>query len=261
MRPMLLLLPALLLGASTLEAQKSDTFDWKGKLASGKLLSIRGVNGDIRVTAAKGGEAVVRATKKARKGDVNAVQVKMEEDAEGVTICAIYDRDPGVTCSSKNNRKNHDHDDDDDDDVTVDFTVEVPAGVRFEGSTVNGGVEATGLTSEADVTTVNGDVELATSGYGSATTVNGSVRLRIGQNNWTGQLAAKTVNGSVTVEMPTPTDLEVTAGTLNGSVSSDFPIVMQGKMSPQKLRGTIGKGGRQLRMESVNGDINLRKVS
>jgi DUF4097 and DUF4098 domain-containing protein YvlB len=87
------------------------------------------------------------------------------------------------------------------------------------------------------------------------------VRLRIGSASWNGQLDARTVNGSVTVEMPAPTDLEVEAATLNGSISSDFPLTLQGKMSPQKLRGTIGKGGRQLHLETVNGDVSLRKAS
>jgi DUF4097 and DUF4098 domain-containing protein YvlB len=257
---MLLLVPALLLGATALEAQKKDeTFDWTGRLAAGRTLAVRGINGDLRVSAAKGGEAVVHAAKHARKGDVTKVQVKVEEGADGVTICAIYDSDPSLTCSSKN--KSHRHDDyDDGDDVTVDFTVEVPAGVRFEGSTVNGGIQAAGLAADADVTTVNGSIDLATTGVASASTVNGSVKLRLGKAAWNGSLDARTVNGSVVVEMPAPTDLDVTAGTLNGSVSSDFPLTLQGKMSPQKLRGTIGKGGPRLRLESVNGDVSLRRV-
>jgi DUF4097 and DUF4098 domain-containing protein YvlB len=259
MRPFLFLVPALLLGATALDAQKKDdAFDWKGRIAAGKTLAIRGVNGDIRVTAASGSDAVVHAAKHARKGDVTKVQVKVEEDADGVTICAIYSDDTARTCSSKSSGRKGDWDDDD--DVAVDFTVQVPAGVRFEGNTVNGGIEASGITADADVSTVNGDVALATTGVGSATTVNGSVKLRLGKTNWTGSLDAKTVNGSVVVEMPAPSDLDVTAGTLNGTVSSDFPLTLQGKMSPQKMRGTIGKGGPKLRLESVNGDVSLRRA-
>jgi DUF4097 and DUF4098 domain-containing protein YvlB len=260
MRPFLFLLPALLLGASTAEAQKSDTFDWKGRLATGKTLEIRGINGDIRVIPAKGDEAIVRATKSANKSDVSSVQIKVEEHADGVTICAIYPNSNGDSCKdSGKQKKNHSHDDDDN-DVVVDFAVQVPANVRFEGGTVNGGIDAQGLKGDANVSTVNGAVVLSTTGVGSATTVNGSVRLRIGSASWDGRLDARTVNGSVTVEMPEPGDLEVEAATLNGSVSSDFPITLQGKMSPQRFRGTIGKGGRQLKLETVNGDVSLRRA-
>jgi hypothetical protein len=263
MRPFLFLVPAMLLGASALEAQKSDdSFAWKGRLAAGKTLEIRGINGDIRVTAAKGDEAVVRATKRAKKGDVSSVRVKVEEHADGVTICAIYPGGSGDDCASGNKgRKGRSDDDDRGDDVVVDFTVEVPAKVRFEGGTVNGEIDAQGLRADADVSTVNGAIVLATTGVGSASTVNGSVSLRIGSAAWDGRLEARTVNGSVTVEMPQPTDLDVEAGTLNGSISSDFPLTLQGKMSPQRIKGTIGKGGRQLRLETVNGDVQLRRAA
>jgi len=262
MRPFLFLVPAMLLGPSALEAQKSDdSFDWNGRLAAGKTLEIRGINGDIRVTAARGDEAVVHATKRAKKGDVSSVKIKVEEHAEGVTICAIYPGGSGDDCASGNKGRKGRSDDDRGDDVVVDFTVEVPAKVRFEGGTVNGGIDAQGLRADADVSTVNGAIVLATTGVGSATTVNGSVRLRIGSAAWDGRLEARTVNGGVTVEMPQPTDLDVEASTLNGSISSDFPLTLQGKMSPQRIKGTIGKGGRQLRLETVNGDVQLRRAA
>lgn len=262
MRPFLFLVPAMLLGASALEAQKSDdSFEWKGRLAAGKTLEIRGINGDIRVTAARGDEAVVQATKRAKKGDVSSVKIKVEEHADGVTICAIYPGGSGDDCASGNKGRKGRSDDDRGDDVVVDFTVEVPAQVRFEGGTVNGGIDAQGLRADAEVSTVNGAIVLATTGVGSATTVNGSVRLSIGSAAWDGRLEARTVNGSVTVEMPQPTDLDVEASTLNGSISSDFPLTLQGKMSPQRIKGTIGKGGRQLRLETVNGDVQLRRAA
>lgn len=262
MRPFLFLVPAMLLGASALEAQKSDdSFEWKGRLAAGKTLEIRGINGDIRVTAARGDEAVVQATKRAKKGDVSSVKIKVEEHADGVTICAIYPGGSGDDCASGNKGRKGRSDDDRGDDVVVDFTIEVPATVRFEGGTVNGGIDAQGLRADAEVSTVNGAIVLATTGVGSATTVNGSVRLSIGSAAWDGRLEARTVNGSVTVEMPQPTDLDVEASTLNGSISSDFPLTLQGKMSPQRIKGTIGKGGRQLRLETVNGDVQLRRAA
>ena len=43
-----------------------------------------------------------------------------------------------------------------DNDVNVEFRVKVPAGVRFVGRTVNGGIEASGITADAEAHTVNG---------------------------------------------------------------------------------------------------------
>ena len=126
---------------------------------------------------------------------------------------------------------------------------------------MNGSVAAGGLVADAEVTSVNGDVSLATRGTGSAEPVNGDVRLTLGTSTWTGDLEAKTINGSVTVEMPTPANLDVRANTLNGDISSDFPMTIQGKMSPRSMRGTIGNGGPRLELSTVNGPIELKKAN
>jgi DUF4097 and DUF4098 domain-containing protein YvlB len=47
---------------------------------------------------------------------------------------------------------------------------------------------------------------------------------------------------------------------VNGEITSDFPITVQGRVSPRELKGTIGKGGRKLELETVNGDITLKKA-
>ena len=161
-----------------------------------------------------------------------------------------------------NGRSHDDNEHSDRNDVDVDFTVNVPAGVKFEGQTVNGSVNATGLVADAEVTSVNGNVSLATRGTGSAETVNGDVSCSAwALPRWTGDLEAKTVNGSVTVEMPTPANLDVRANTLNGDISSDFPMTLQGKMSPRSMRGTIGNGGPRLELSTVNGAIELKKAN
>jgi hypothetical protein len=257
-----LLAAAAALVAGPLSAQKvDDSFAWTGPIAAGRTLEVRGVNGNLEVRLATGDGAAVRARKTAKRSDLASVEIRVEQHAGGVTICAVYPNSHGSGCTAGHKEQDGDRDHEhDQNDVQVDFVVDVPAGVKFEGGTVNGTVVARGLRSDAEVATVNGAVELETTGTGSATTVNGGVRLRIGKASWTGTLDARTVNGRVEVTMPTPTDLEVEASTLNGSISSEFPLTLQGKMSPRKLRGTIGKGGRRLHLETVNGDVELRKA-
>lgn len=240
-------------------AQKSDnSFHWSGAVSNGKTLKVMNVNGNIRATS--GSEASVSAVRTAKKSDPKSVEIRVEQDADGVTICAVW---PNQQSGSGCNGRSHNDDDDHNErnDVNVEFTVTVPAGVRFEGQSVNGNVNATGLIADAEVTSVNGNVSLATRGTGSAETVNGDVVLRLGTATWTGDLEAKTVNGSVTVEMPTPANLEVRANTLNGDISSDFPMTIQGKMSPRSMRGTIGNGGPRLELSTVNGAIDLKKAN
>ena len=245
--------------AGGLCAQKTDdSFKWSGGIAAGKTLKIKNINGSVKVTGGPAGTATVSAVRSSRKSDPKSVEIRIDQDDDGATICAVW---PSQQDQEGCNPRSHKGDNWDKNDVSVEFVVVVPEGVRFEGQTVNGSVNARGLTADAEVTSVTGGVTLATRGAGSAETVNGDVLLQIGASSWKGELEAKTVNGTVTVEMPTPANLDVHANTVNGDISSDFPLTLQGKMSPRSLRGTIGNGGPRLDLSTVNGAIELKKAN
>ena len=69
----------------------------------------------------------------------------------------------------------------------------------------------------------------------------------------------KTVNGSITLEMPNDLNADVNFRSVNGRLNSDFPLTVQGSMGGRKLEGKIGSGGRQLVVETVNGSVDLKK--
>ena len=77
----------------------------------------------------------------------------------------------------------------------------------------------------------------------------------------TGDLEYSTVNGSIEIEVPANLDADLDMRTVNGSLTADFPITVQGRVNPRRMRATIGKGGRRLRLETVNGSVELRKAS
>lgn len=243
-----------LLAATPALAQ--DTWNWRKAVAAGKAIEIKGINGDVSATAASGSEVEVVARKSGERNDPADVKIEVVEHANGVTICAIYPQRgneclPGARGRSEN-RNN---------DVEVDFEVRVPRGVLFTGRTVNGSVRATGMTADVDASTVNGSVRVSTTGLAQASSVNGSLTVRMGRTNWNDVLEFKTVNGAITVEMPDNLSTEVQASTVNGSLSSDWPMTVRGKWGPRRMNGRIGNGGRELALESVNGDIELRRVN
>jgi DUF4097 and DUF4098 domain-containing protein YvlB len=148
-----------------------------------------------------------------------------------------------------------------DNDVVVDFTVRVPAGVRFVGKTVNGAIDARGLQSDGELKTVNGQINLTTSGIASAETVNGSISVTLGTAVWTRPLEFTTVNGSLTVAFPPGIDAQLRADTVNGTFSSDFPVTIQSSGNRgRRIVGTIGNGGRELALRTVNGSIRLKSA-
>ena len=228
---------ALLVAGLVPVLHAQEPFKWQGKLAAGKTIEIKGINGDVHASGGSGSDVTVTARKSARKSNPADVEIRVVEHEDGVTICAVYPsrkNKPANDCTAGS----HGHNDNDNNDTEVDFDVSVPKGVRFVGRSVNGSVNAESIAADAEGYTVNGDVRVTASGIVEATTVNGSIVATMGRSDWTNELEFNTVNGSI---------------------DSDFPITISGKVTPQNLRGRVGQGGRDLSIETVNGSIRLRK--
>jgi len=246
--------PALSLSAPAV--QQGD-FRWTGRMTAGQKLEIRGVNGEVRVEAGSGSEAEVVAIKTARHSDPADVDIVVVPHDGGVTICAVYPPVHGREneCLPGGGGRNNTRDN----DVKVEFTVRLPNGVNLGAHTVNGDVTVRDVTGEVRATTVNGDVDVSTRGVAEANTVNGSIRASLGRADWTGMMSFHTVNGGITLEVPSDFAADIEAKTVNGSIETDFPITVRGRFGSRTLRGTIGDGGRDLEIETVNGSIRLRR--
>jgi hypothetical protein len=255
------LLLAMLLGAAATSTAAAQDFTWHGRIAPGKRLEVKGVNGAVRAVLASGSEAVVNATKRARRSDPDEVKIQVVESSEGVTICAVYPTPPRAREENSCEPGDAWHSSTDNNDVVVTFDVQVPPGVEFDGQTVNGEMSAEGLKGDVRASSVNGSVRVSTTGLAEASTVNGSVYAEMGRANWTNQLEFSTVNGGITLILPDKLDTDVRATTVNGEIESDYPLTISGRFGPRHLRGTIGAGGRELSLSTVNGEIRLKKGS
>ncbi|MDT7779579.1 MAG: hypothetical protein QOC99_2091 [Acidobacteriota bacterium] len=235
-------------------------FRWHEAMAAGRVIEVKGVNGSVEAEPSSGNEVEVVAVKHARRSNPEDVRIEVVRHDDGVTICAMYpnvERQGANTCEPGR----HGHMNVQNNDTTVNFTVRVPAGVRFSGRTVNGKVEANNLSADVDATTVNGSINVSTTGLARANTVNGSIVAVMGRADWPEELEFKTVNGGIDLSFPASLSAQVEAKTLNGSISTDFPLTVTGSFSHRHLTGTIGGGGRDLRLETVNGSVQIRRAS
>jgi hypothetical protein len=237
-------------------------FSWDGRITNGRWLYVRNLNGSIRVERSTGDRAEVTAVKRSRRGNPEDVRIETKRlggDDGDVIICAFWVEN--ASCDEDGYRTRDEYHRGRNNDTSVEFTVKLPAGVRLGVSTVNGGVEVSGATAEVRASTVNGRVSAASSGGPvNASTVNGDIDVRMRELG-TGDLEYSTVNGSIEIEVPANLDADLDMRTVNGSLSADFPITVQGRVNPRRMRATIGKGGRRLRLETVNGSVELRKAS
>lgn len=244
------LLPAYLMPAK-------PEFTWRGRVAPGQAIEVKGVIGDVRAVPSTGRDVEVAATKRADRSDPDEVEIIVVEHDSGVTICAVYptppaSRRPNACVPGRSGQSVTGN------DVTVDFIVEVPDGVHFVGSTVNGGIRAENLQSPVQAHTVSGDVRISTSAYATATTVSGSIDARLGRTDWDSSLSFKTVSGDITVALPADANTQIEGVTATGTIGTDLPLTVRaaGRVG-KRVDGTVGNGRRTLRLESMSGDIRL----
>ena len=138
--------------------------------------------------------------------------------------------------------------------------------LRIEG--VQGNIEAENVNGKVILTDVAGAVV--------AESVNGGISVSFTRVPSDKPMSFTTVNGAIDVTMPADTKATVKLRTENGSVYTDFDLALQpGQVvsSPggrdkhgnfkitmeHAAKGTINGGGVEMRLESVNGSLTLKK--
>lgn len=255
-----------LAGVSPAQAQgekrtvyKDNDFRWRGNLKAGQTLEIIGRNGGIDATGAAGESTEVEGVKSGN-GDPSEMFVEVVEYADGVTICAVYEKDaqPG-RCHRGGADSDHHGWSWHNSRTKMNFNAKVPRGVILKTMTTNGGINAHDLNSVVEASTTNGNVDVSTSEWASARTTNGGVNVSMGSAKWSGEMELMTTNGSVHASLPASAEFKVRAATTNGGIHTDFPVTVMGSFGSKDLSGTVGAGGRDLRLATTNGGIEIRK--
>jgi len=232
-------------------------FEWIGQLAPGQRIEVIGLNGSIQATDARGGNnVIVTAVKTAGRSNPADVRIETVAHAGGVTVCVIYPAPDGRQpneCRPGGRGRN----DSRDNDTRVDFTVQVPPGIGLIARTVNGSISAEGLQGDTEGTTVNGSVNVSTTGTARATTVNGSINATMDRAVWPNGGKFTTVNGAVTLRLPAAVNAEVRLSTVSGGIQSDFPVQISTDPGPKHAEAVLGTGGQRLDVSTVNGGISL----
>src|SRR6185436_9131116 len=85
----------LTIWASASPAAAQTPFQWRGQLAAGQTIEVKGINGDVRATASPSAEVEVAAIRSARRSNPDDVRIEVVPHGGGITICAVYPSPPG----------------------------------------------------------------------------------------------------------------------------------------------------------------------
>lgn len=284
------------LGSAQVLGRDAEVFTRTESVARGEWFRFFAPIGDITVTEGTGTQVELRAEKILRNGRATDIAFRLQRSGDGVTICAIFEDDDECTEEGLRSERRWNSWGRNNRPPNLNVTIRVPAGVRLRVHSGNGDVSATGAYAEAFARSGNGRVRVsgiageveAVSGNGDVTvesvrgpvmanTGNGDVRVRtvqgpVSARSGNGDLLVTmtelraasdmeftTGNGRIEVTVPAEFNADIDASTGNGGIRTDFPIQVSGRITKTRLRGTIGQGGRRLRLVTGNGEIELRR--
>lgn len=232
---------------------ETKTVEKSFPLTANGRLSVSNVNGSIDIKAWDKNEVQVVATITAdsaeRLNDVDIVFDAKPESVEIETDYGSWNRSATGTWKQGGN-------------VSVSFVIMAPRGaVLNDIETVNGSVSLADFTNVVKASAVNGSVRAVNiRGTSSLETVNGEVFAEFERLESSGKIALSTVNGRVNLILPSDANATLKADSLNGSITNDFGLpVRKGKYVGRDLYGKIGRGDIYIKLESVNGTLNVSR--
>jgi hypothetical protein len=236
-----------------------------------KELGVDNVYGSIKVVGYSGQEVQLTAHKTIRGRDKEKIQkakeeVSLEITEEGNTI-DLYVDGPFRGCqkSRKWRRwRNPGY------EVQFDFELKVPIETSLYLKTVNeGDIRVENVKGEFEVKNVNGGITMnEIAGAVEARTVNGEVKV-VFIRKPESACSFRTINGDLEISFPKNLSADFRLKTFNGDIYSDFPVTYLPAKAPVQDREKgkfvyksdrffgvrVGKGGPEIKLDTLNGNI------
>lgn len=246
-----LLISALFAGSALIStgvlAKETKLIEKSFSVSSGSMFTLDGVNGSVEIERGNGDSILVTAEVTAdSQEDLERITVKMAQDGDRVSVETKHKKsDWGRNHSSGK----------------VEYTVVLPVGMAdTEIDLVNGSLRLTDLDGDIDVDLVNGSIKAkGLKGNSKISSVNGSVKVAYDAvPNSVERIDLESVNGSITLALPTDAQFTLDAETMHGSINTDFGLKADKNFFTGKnLKGEVGNGSIKINAESVNGGIDI----
>jgi DUF4097 and DUF4098 domain-containing protein YvlB len=238
--------------AAGAQERNASGFEWSRRMPAGSTITIRNGDGFIHVGESSSDRVEVRATKtRASRAAVNDVTFDVSESRGGTMICTLYNGQRSCGERTRSNRGAT---------MRADYTVLVPRDIRVDVGTGRGEITVERAGSAVTASTGNGRVFVATErGPVNVSTGSGDVDVRIRSSADDADVTVITGSGLIRVAVPSEFNGGVDAQSENGTFRSDFDITIVGRIDAHHIRGTIGRGGSRIRLQTGNGRIELRK--
>ena len=141
--------------------------------------------------------------------------------------------------------------------VSGDIAVSSPQFDRLNAKSISGDIETISLdTTETIIETTSGRVRLRDfTGKLDFESISGSLDAQY--STFSSDIRAKTVSGSIELELPDDAAFTLEASTVSGDIDCGFPVTVTGSLSKRGLTGTVGNGDNSIILETVSGNTRI----
>jgi len=238
-----------LIAAATADARVSEEFHQTYPLVNNGELRLDNINGKVRITTWERAEIQIDAVKRAdTQADLDALKIEVAAKPDRIRIHTKY---PKLKASLWRKGESG----------NVDYELKVPVQINLkEIQCVNAGVEIEGVSGPVNAFSVNGRLKVTGLAADSKLeSINGTVEATFEKFENVNKVGLKSVNGKLELNLPSDVNADVSAKSVNGGIHADSGLTPT-KHWPvgSSLQGTLGKGGSQIKLETVNGSIRVR---
>ncbi len=245
-----LLVLALGAHASDHSGSLTEEFHQTYAITADGRIELDNINGAVHISSWDRNEVKVDAVKYAdTKERLDEAKIEIESGKDSLSIRTKYpDHNSNWNWGSHHNP------------AGVEYTLTVPRGARLdEIKLINGGLDIAGISGEVRASCINGRLDAHDlSGRAELSTINGRLEAKFDQLN--GQsIELNSVNGSVDLTIPSDSNAEIEANTVSGGINNDFGLhVNHHNFVGHDLRGELGSGGAHIKLQNVNGRVEIR---
>src|SRR5205085_8641834 len=215
-------------------------------------VSLENINGGAQIKVWDRAAVQVDAVKKAyRRERLAEARIDVNATEENIRIKTEY---PDETQTFRSDERRYDN------PATVEYALTVPRKSVLESiELVNGAIDIEAIEGNVKASSINGPVTArGLMGEARLSTINGPLQATFTRLDESKAISLNSVNGSVTLIIPSDSNASVRASTVHGSIVNDFGMqVKHGEYVGHNLDGQIGSGGPRIKLNNVNGGIHI----
>ena len=285
--------------ATAFAAAEEKKFEKKFPVSAGGTLSVTTDVGSVTVTGGSGSEVVVAARIEGRSSDVEKFVIEAQQLGSGVDVTGKMPKsfwqflhgssfDVSFTITVPRNYSVRLH------TAGGDISIASVNG-KIEGETSGGDVTLKQSEGNADLGTSGGDIQVdgvkgdlvaeTSGGDLRIKNVTGSVKVETSGGNITVEdidgkvnaetsggnvvvkvrganrgIHAETSGGNVTVAIGKSVGATIDAATSGGEVECDLPVMVSGKISESRIKGTLNGGGELIYAHTSGGNVHIKAL-